>query len=127
MGSRRGLLLHIRQTMDCECSLYSSRFENLRVDARKADDYAKSLHDRHLHLAISDGVGGWGDTVDPSLFPQVLMYQYSQRADRRPSSHPRQIVEEGYEGVIKAEEVPAGGATICAIALDGEGRLRGVK
>lgn len=35
----------------------------------------------HLtHLAISDGVGGWSDTVDPSFFSQALMYHYSMTA-----------------------------------------------
>jgi protein phosphatase PTC7 len=89
---------------------------------------AESSSEGAVSLAISDGVGGWSDTVDPSFFSQGLMYHYAQSArsgqsDNSPLDHLRRA----YEGVLKEKIILAGGATACGVSVDRDGSLRGVK
>jgi protein phosphatase PTC7 len=84
------------------------------------------------HLAISDGVGGWSDTVDPSFFSQGLMYHYgaSARGEGPASakaSTPLDHLRNAYNGVLSEKIVVAGGATACGVSLNARGELMGVK
>ena len=81
--------------------------------------------DPPVHLAISDGVGGWSDVVDPSFFSQALMYHYAKSSLR--TDEPRSILKSAYEGVLGEETVVAGSATACGVTVDSKGILRGVK
>jgi protein phosphatase PTC7 len=85
-----------------------------------------TLNDRLTHLAISDGVGGWSDKVDPSLFSQGLMYHYAKSA-RTGIPSPLDHLRNAYRGVLNEDVVTAGGATACGIALNPNGSLQGVK
>ena len=148
MGSRGGLL--------CSCRFRGSHVGSpgQKRDANGPQEVpsSSSSSDPPVHLAISDGVGGWSDIVDPSFFSQALMYHYaksssslgkSQMAHAQihatgklvlkliwvvdPDAHPRALLKKAYEGVLKEGSVVAGSATACGISVDSKGRLRGVK
>ena len=85
-----------------------------------------NMNRRLTHLAISDGVGGWSDKVDPSFFSQGLMYHYAKSA-RTDTPKPLDHLRNAYKGVLNEEIITAGGATACALALDPDGSLQGVK
>ncbi|ORX38264.1 phosphatase 2C-like domain-containing protein [Kockovaella imperatae] len=87
---------------------------------------SSSSSDPPVHFAISDGVGGWSDVVDPSFFSQALMYHYAKSSSSLETAHPRAILKQAYERVLKEESVVAGSATACGIAVDSKGVLRGV-
>ncbi|WVO14559.1 hypothetical protein L204_102194 [Cryptococcus depauperatus] len=79
-----------------------------------------------LHLSVSDGVGGWSDKVDASLFPQLLCYYYAKAAQDVSNSEtgsldPRSILKQAYDNVIKDVSVNAGGATLVSARLDEDG------
>ncbi|ORY29690.1 phosphatase 2C-like domain-containing protein [Naematelia encephala] len=97
------------------------------VDQQRTDEsIAQSIKDQHVHLALSDGVGGWGDTVDPSLFSQSLMYHYALSATDSPSRTPIENLKKAYEGVTKDQGVPAGGGTGVGVRLGSDGEMLGV-
>lgn len=81
----------------------------------------------YTHMALSDGVGGWADQTDPSLFSQALMYYYARSAGKSPVSAPWELLESAYEGVKGEEGVPMGSATAVGVGLGDTGELRGVK
>ncbi|WVQ68547.1 uncharacterized protein L199_006756 [Kwoniella botswanensis] len=74
-----------------------------------------------LHLSLSDGVGGWTDRVDPSLFSQALCYHYSTIASQFASSSPVKILDKAYRNLLDDQRVVAGGATLVGVRLGEEG------
>nr|XP_019044982.1 hypothetical protein I302_06898 [Kwoniella bestiolae CBS 10118]OCF23912.1 hypothetical protein I302_06898 [Kwoniella bestiolae CBS 10118] len=74
-----------------------------------------------LHLSLSDGVGGWTDRVDPSLFSQALCYHYSTIASQFNSSDPVEILDKAYRQLLDDQRVIAGGATLVGVRLGEEG------
>ncbi|WVQ79590.1 hypothetical protein IAT38_001690 [Cryptococcus sp. DSM 104549] len=79
-----------------------------------------------LHIALADGVGGWGETCDASLFPQSLCFHYAKAARELANStvggvDPRAILEKAFGDVQKDEGVPAGASTLVSARLDEEG------
>lgn len=78
---------------------------------------------------MSDGVGGWGDIVDPSFFAQGLMYHYALSTDPldRQRLSPLQHLQKAYNGLMEDELITAGGATACTLILGADGIMRGVK
>ena len=61
---------------------------------------------------VADGVGGWEESgVDPAFFAQSLMF-YCREEVRRNSGDslksPREILREGYDGVLQEDGVLAG-------------------
>ncbi|OWZ64539.1 hypothetical protein AYX14_03932 [Cryptococcus neoformans] len=80
-----------------------------------------------LHITVSDGVGGWSDRVDASLFPQLLCYHYVKSAQELANSStgsvdPRSIMKKAYEDALKDKNVSAGGATMVSARLDEDGQ-----
>nr|XP_019011714.1 uncharacterized protein I206_03819 [Kwoniella pini CBS 10737]OCF50495.1 hypothetical protein I206_03819 [Kwoniella pini CBS 10737] len=74
-----------------------------------------------LHLSLSDGVGGWTDRVDPSLFSQALCYHYSNKALQFASSDPKDILDKAYKELLNDDRVVAGGSTLVGVRLGEEG------
>ncbi|ODN73015.1 hypothetical protein L202_08413 [Cryptococcus amylolentus CBS 6039] len=80
-----------------------------------------------LHLAVSDGVGGWSETLDASLFPQLLCYYYTKAArDLAMSStgsvDPKSILKKAYEDALADDRANGGGATMVSARLDEDGQ-----
>ncbi|OCF40702.1 hypothetical protein I317_05474 [Kwoniella heveanensis CBS 569] len=74
-----------------------------------------------LHLNLSDGVGGWSDKADPSLFSQALCYHYANSARHFNSSTPQELLHKAYKAVLDDKRVRAGGATFVGTRLGEEG------
>ncbi|WRT68656.1 uncharacterized protein IL334_005635 [Kwoniella shivajii] len=99
--------------------------QRVREDTRKfgagEDFFGIQNVGSDLHLALSDGVGGWTDRVDPSLFSQALCYHYTQTAKSFASAEPRDILHKAYKAVLHDKRVVAGGATLVSVRLGEEG------
>ncbi|WWC90455.1 uncharacterized protein L201_005390 [Kwoniella dendrophila CBS 6074] len=99
--------------------------EKIKSDIRKwgagEDFFAVQNVGNDLHLALSDGVGGWTDRVDPSLFSQALCYHYSQTSLEFASSEPRDVLNKAYKKLLNDNRVVAGGATFTGVRLGEEG------
>ncbi|WWC63571.1 uncharacterized protein I303_106175 [Kwoniella dejecticola CBS 10117] len=99
--------------------------ESTRKDVRKwgagEDFFGVQRVGRDLHLSLSDGVGGWTDRADPSLFSQALCYHYSNTALQFASSSPQEILHKAYNALLADERVIAGGATLVGVRLGEEG------
>ncbi|KAK8854563.1 hypothetical protein IAR55_003302 [Kwoniella newhampshirensis] len=130
----------VGQMMDLEAGrgeLVSSALggwgQDVRDQVRKwgagEDFFAVQSVKGDLHLALSDGVGGWGDRVDPSLFSQALCYHYARSArslgsQRSESIDPQDLLRSGYKDVLADKAVSAGGSTLVGVRLDEEGEGR---
>ncbi|WWD19300.1 hypothetical protein CI109_103758 [Kwoniella shandongensis] len=104
--------------------------EGVREEVRRwgagEDFFAIERAKGDLHIALSDGVGGWGDRVDPSLFSQSLCYHYalsarSLAAQSTESVDPQDVLRKGYKAVLGDKAVSAGGGTLVGMRLDEEG------
>ncbi|WVQ77656.1 hypothetical protein IAR50_007344 [Cryptococcus sp. DSM 104548] len=80
-----------------------------------------------LHLVVSDGVGGWSETLDASLFPQLLCYYYTKAVrdlsmSTTGSVDPKSILKKAYEDALADKRVLGGGATMVSARLDEDGQ-----
>ncbi|KAI5475487.1 5-azacytidine resistance protein [Pseudohyphozyma bogoriensis] len=77
-----------------------------------------------LTVGIADGVGGWEDSgVDPSHFAQGLMFHVKEAVEAG-EKDPRQVMEKGYAGVLKEEDILAGSSTACVATFHPDGLFR---
>ncbi|OCF75713.1 hypothetical protein I204_03005 [Kwoniella mangroviensis CBS 8886] len=99
--------------------------ESVQKDVRKygagEDFFGIQRVGNDLHLSLSDGVGGWTDRVDPSLFSQALCYHYSTISSQFASSSPVEILDKAYRNLLDDQRVVAGGATLVGVRLGEEG------
>ncbi|KAF8323369.1 hypothetical protein DL93DRAFT_2049703 [Clavulina sp. PMI_390] len=97
-----------------------------------------------LAVGIADGVGGWGDILDPSQFSQGLMYYASEVAAQNwpgePESDPLSeeavyvpgdqlspidCMEQAFRRVAKDKAVQGGASTACVMTFDAaKGRMQ---
>lgn len=86
---------------------------------------------RHVVFGIADGVGGWQDQgIDPSHFSQGLC-KYMAEAVSRPENEedlrPKNVLQKGYDQVMKDDKIVAGGSTACVAAIEPRGAMEVAK
>jgi protein phosphatase PTC7 len=80
-----------------------------------------------LAFGVVDGVGGWEESgVDPADFAHGLcdyMADAARRFGGQRGPKPVELLDEGYEQVMKDESIAAGGCTACIATVTDSGLL----
>ncbi|KAL9062461.1 MAG: hypothetical protein Q9157_008901 [Trypethelium eluteriae] len=81
-------------------------------------------------FGVADGVGGWVESgIDPADFAHSLCNYMGKAAARFPAGFktqpmaPQELLQIGFEKVMKDDSVPGGGSTACIATANVEGRL----
>ncbi|KAI9694491.1 MAG: hypothetical protein M1822_000107 [Bathelium mastoideum] len=85
---------------------------------------------KSVAFAVADGVGGWIESgIDPADFAHSLCDYMHKAAVAFPKGFktqpmlPQELLQIGFERVMKDDSVVGGGSTACVAAADEEGRL----
>jgi protein phosphatase PTC7 len=82
-----------------------------------------------IALGVADGVGGWADSgVDPAEFSHGFCEYMASTASSFPSTSPKPLsaktlMQKGYDALLSADTVKAGGSTACVGIASSHGTL----
>ncbi|GAB7352718.1 hypothetical protein MBLNU459_g3073t1 [Dothideomycetes sp. NU459] len=108
-----------------EPSYFTSKPRYSGEDAFFMAHVAKS--NRYVVFGVADGVGGWQDQgIDPGDFSHGLC-KYMAGQTYRPRSEsdlkPKNLLQFGYDEVLKDRKILAGGSTACLAAIEPNGNI----
>ena len=113
-----------------EDSVYTGR-PNSGQDAffvSEAGPKGKDGTRRKIAFGVADGVGGWADSgIDSADFSHGLCQSMGRLAkDGSPSEAidgPQELLEDGYDEIVKKGDILGGGSTACVAMGDEDGSL----